>query len=414
MKKRAPTFNRVTRNRFLSAGVLTLTCSIAASQSLKTLKPAIYNDFINPSKIVSIKTFEDGKIKDTASVAINNVRLAADKKQVITYDKRILTINNASYQKIKSALHLTVPAQDIKIIPEIHIEPYPGRSEPCIYRVVFSLEQPFRYDDSLKKFNGRLGFFLVGESGNETPPPEPVNVEITSNEITAIAPEGLKIDHINIPSVKVQLSATQVKDSAAIKVITASNPEGYTTYIKVTPRLVISTNQSILQGLGIEQIPVNLMFEGSGSSDSVTVNFSTQKGAVTPNSVALRYNKPTTIYLRSDGLGSSKLSATSTVADSNELIFTYVFPWLFLLAAIAGGLIGSLAKYLLAVENKGSMLKPLIGGILIGIIGAVAYYGLGVNLLGISLSAGLNALAVFALSALSAYFGISLIKLDKK
>jgi hypothetical protein len=51
---------------------------------------------------------------------------------------------------------------------------------------------------------------------------------------------------------------------------------------------------------------------------------------------------------------------------------------------------------------------------LIGIIGAIAYYGLGVNLLGISLSAGLNELAVLALSALCAYFGISVIRLDGK
>jgi len=39
---------------------------------------------------------------------------------------------------------------------------------------------------------------------------------------------------------------------------------------------------------------------------------------------------------------------------------------------------------------------------------------LGVNLLGISLSAGANELAVLALSALCAYFGISLMKMDGK
>jgi uncharacterized membrane protein YeaQ/YmgE (transglycosylase-associated protein family) len=144
------------------------------------------------------------------------------------------------------------------------------------------------------------------------------------------------------------------------------------------------------------------------------VSFSSQKGVVTPNSVYLSHNNPSTVYLRSDGLGSSILSATSSIADSNTLQFSYVFPWLFLLAAVIGGLTGSLAKYFLAGDEKGSAVKPIIGGILIGIIGAVAWYGLGVNLLGAKLSPALNALAVFALSALCAYFGIGLIKMDGK
>ena len=65
-------------------------------------------------------------------------------------------------------------------------------------------------------------------------------------------------------------------------------------------------------------------------------------------------------------------------------------------------------------EEKKSWIKPFIGGILIGFIGAIAYYGLGLSLLGVSLNAALNALAVLALSALCAYFGISLIKMDGK
>jgi uncharacterized membrane protein YjjP (DUF1212 family) len=99
---------------------------------------------------------------------------------------------------------------------------------------------------------------------------------------------------------------------------------------------------------------------------------------------------------------------------SNDLNFRFAFPWFFLLASILGGLTGSLAKYYITVKGKKSWKKPVIGGILIGFIGAIAYYSLGVNLLGISMSAGLNEIAVLALSALCAYFGIGLLKLDGK
>ena len=400
------------RNYFLF--IIPILISLTAtSQLTKYLQSNAYKNILKPADPVTIKTIEGGKIESTVSTWVSSVKVTG-KRQVITYSEKILAIDTASYQKLKVGLHLTGPSKDIKVIPEIHVDPYPGQTEPCVYRIFFSLEQPLQYNDTLKKFSGLLGFFLAIDTANNTPLTHPVDIEVTSSEVLSINPESLKIYHLNIPSTKIQLIADRVRDSAAIKVITEANPDGYTTYLKVTPRLVISTNQITMAGLGIQKIPVDVMFEGSSSSDSVTVNFSTQRGTVTPNSVFVHYNTPTTVYLRSDGIGTSTLSAVSTFGNSNELIFVYTFPWLFLLAAIAGGLIGSFAKYLLSAENKQSVTKSLVGGILTGIIGAVAYYGLGLNLLGVNISAGLNTLAVFALSALCAYFGITLLKQVQK
>ena len=54
--------------------------------------------------------------------------------------------------------------------------------------------------------------------------------------------------------------------------------------------------------------------------------------------------------------------------------------------------------------------KVILVGIVTGFIGAAAYYVLGINLLGLSFSAGFNEIAVFVISALFAYFGINIIK----
>lgn len=398
------------RNLFLFL-IPVLISFTATSQQTRHLSTKAYQNIIRPGEVVKIKTIENGKVQNTASATLSDVTVTGQ-RQVLTYNnEKILSIDSASYQKLKGALHFSGPAKNIKVIPEIHVDPNQGQDEPSVYQIMFTLEQPLQYNDTMKKFYGQLGFLLAINNGAILPLTDPVNIEVMSNEVSSIIPGALKIDHLNIPSTKIALAADMVRDSAEIKVITTSNPGGYTTFLKVTPRLVISTNQTTLQGLGVEEVPVNVMFEGSSSSDSVTVNFSTQKGVVTPNSISVHYNKPSTVYLRSDGLGHSNLSAiTSSFPNSNVLIFKYAFPWLFLLAAIGGGLVGSVAKYLIAVKNNQSMLKPIVGGILIGIIGAVAYYGLGINLLGVSLSPALNALAVFALSGLCAYFGISLLK----
>jgi hypothetical protein len=325
-----------------------------------------------------------------------------------------MPIDMASLRKFKAASAFPYAPQDVQIIPELHVEPGTGQTEDIAYRIVFTLQQPLSYNETLKKFSARLGFFLLAESGNNNSAiKEPVTIEVIANEASSVTPSPVPISHLNLPSSNVELIAEQVNDSINIKVITTSRPEGYTTYLKVKPALELYSNRSVLQGFGIQEIPVTVRFIGSNSSDSVKVNFSAEKGAVTPNSVYVSYNKPATVYLRSEGTGSSKLSATSSSVKSTELKFKFIFPWLFLLASILGGVTGSLAKYL-TLKKKGSAIKPIAGGVLIGFIGAIAYYGLGVNLLGVSLSAGLNEIAVLALSALSAYFGISLIKLDSK
>jgi hypothetical protein len=365
---------------------------------------------------VKVQTIEAGRVKDIEQTALNTFQVPVNKKQVVSYDpqNKIAVLDRASYQKLKTDLPSTSAAEDIKVIPELHIEPGQGETEPIAYRILFTLTQPLRFDDNLKKFVARLGFLLVSESNNGNSHIEPVSIEVVSDDATSINPGSITIDHLSIPSVFVDLVADKVNDSAAVRVITASHPEGYTTYLKVKPRLEISSNSSSLQGFGIGKIPISVKFAGSNSTDSITVSFSPEKGTVSPNPLHLGYNTTAIVYLRSDGMGSSKLSATSSIGDSNVLVFRYVFPWLFLLAAIAGGLIGSLAKYFLGGDAKGSAVKPIIGGILIGLVGAAAWYGLGVNLLGVSLSPTLNAFAVLALSALCAYFGISLIKMDGK
>ena len=61
-------------------------------------------------------------------------------------------------------------------------------------------------------------------------------------------------------------------------------------------------------------------------------------------------------------------------------------------------------------DKKKSLQKIVIVGILTGLIVAAVYYGLGISLIGIKISAILNEIAVFALSALGAIVGISSLK----
>ncbi len=401
---------RVIGNSLLSVMIIVFASFTASAQEKATIKAKMYHHIVKPDAMVKVQTLENGIIKETNNVAIKNVQVPADNKTVISYADKISVIDTASYKRLKANPQILISQENLKIIPELYIDARSSVTGAISYRIVFTSLQPFRYIDSLKKFSARMGFFLMPEPENSNVTIlEPVNIEVVSGEVSAIRPDHLQISHLNLPSSDIELTADDVSDSAKVKVITAFNPDGYTTYLKVKPTMEIFTNRSVLQGMGIQKIPVNIRLRGSNSPDSVKVTFSVEKGTINPNSVYVSYNSPSTVFLNSEGIGDTRLSASSSNLRSNDLNFAYVFPWVFLFASILGGLIGSLAKYYLNQEIKKFSLKPIIGGILIGFIGAVAYYVLGVNLLGISISAGFNELAVFGFSGLCAYFGISLL-----
>lgn len=415
MKHKSIVFTSAHHYFFIFASLLFASLTASAQSQKRTLPIAAYRDFIRPHDVVTIKTIGSGKVEASRVDTANKVEVPVDKKKVIFNDNgKLSKIDKNSFQKLKASLHFNATEQNTWILPEVHIEPSsnpatPGTTEPVTYGIIITLQQPLHYDSSLKKFSADLGFILANESGSNTSTIDPVDIELESNE-ALIDPQSFKITHLSIPSSNVKILADHVNDSTLVTIRTIARPEGYTTYLKVRPILEISSNQKSLQGFGIEEIPITVKFIGSNSSDSALVSFSPEKGSINPKSLYVKYNQLATFSLRSDKLGDYKISAQSSIGDSNVITFHYSFPWLFLLSSLLGGLIGSIGKYLTDKDEKRSWLKPVIGGVLIGFIGAIAWYGLSVNLLSIKLSAGLNTLAVLALSALCAFFGISLMK----
>ena len=409
MKPQAIIFQKIIKAGSLSVALFAFNCLATNAQTTR-LKSSVYNNYIRSGSTVKVQTLEGDRIRRTETSVVNNIQLPANKKNIIKYENKIAVLDRASMEKFKEGGNTNTSNEEVMVIPELHVEPDSGQAEQVAYRIIFTSLQPLRYNDTLKKFSGKLAFLLINESGDNNARIDPVKIEVNSDEVTFINPGSFEINHLSIPSSNVELIADNVNDSASIKVITVSNPSGYITYLKVKPLLELSSNRSKLQGLGIQQIPFTISFGGSKSSDSVSVIFSPEKGTVSPNPLKMRYNETATAYLRSEGMGTSLLTATANSIKSNPLTFTYTFPWPFLLATILGGLAGSFIKQNSKSTRKKITSKVILVGIVTGFIGAAAYYVLGINLLGLSFSAGFNEIAVFVISALFAYFGILVIK----
>ena len=393
--------------------VFTLTLLAFFSSSLnaqpKRVNPAIFRNYIKPNSNVTVKTVAAQEVRHSTTASLNNIVVPDSGKVVVMNpERRITKLDAASLQKYTSVTEGKLPNQDVEVIPETHLEVATG--EAIAYRILFTMKQPLSFDANSNSYKGKIGFLLMSDSDNTALVKEPVKIEVRSDKTKSIVPDKFSIDHLSIESTDVDLVAENVADSISVRVSTVSNPEGYVAFLKVEPALEIFANRKELQGLGIEETEIEVRLKGSNSADSAKVVFSPEKGTITPSSINVKYREPAIVTLRSQGLGNSKITASTSSLNSNSLEFAFDFPWAFLLASLIGGLLGGFVKFLSSDKTKRSMQKIVIGGILTGLIVAAVYYGLGISVIGIKISALVNEIAVFALSALGAIVGIQLPK----
>lgn len=386
--------------------MLMITINVFA-QNVRTLNPRLFQKIARSDTAVKYQIIKNGSVIKTDTSKVNNIAVPVNEKLVMQYGSKILSASKDSGKVINLPAFSQFAKTGLKVIPEVHIGNIGTRGEKIAYQIAFTENQKFRYIDSLARFCGKLNFLLISATNPKGNLGEPEKIEVHSDEVITIDPDKPAIAHLNEPSTEIHLTGDRVSDSVKIKIITESNATGYTTFIGVEPTLQIFTNDHDLQGFGIDKIPISVRIMGSTSSDSLKVNFTASKGTMTPNALYVKYNAPATVYLRSANSGDCIVSAHTSNMNSNNLVFTYTFPWVFLLASVLGGLIGAFARYYFNAGEKKFSMRPIIGGVLVGFIVAAAYYALGINLIGLDFSAELNEVTVLALSALGAYIGIT-------
>lgn len=360
----------------------------------------------NVNNIV-VNRYQDKDNLTKISVPENQMSLAPHQTYVLQpASARIENPALASYNSLDKEIRDSYALRDIQMLPEIFVQTGATGADQFVYRVAFASKLPMEYRFGPQYFAGAMKFFLVPEPGSSQSDLNiPVEIEVVSDDIHTINPSAKSIDHVNFPMTKISLQGERLADSAQVKIITKSNPDGYGTYIKVRPAIEITSTRTRFQGLGVQKIPITLQVVGaSPSDDSVRVSFSPEKGTVQPASVYVHYGVPALVYLRSEGLGTARLTTLSAFS-TNELEFRYEFPWLFIAMAILGGILGGAVKFLSDME-KLSFLKSVIKGIAFGFFGSVVYYVLGFSLLRFQVTDIFNEFAVLGFSALVAFFGV--------
>jgi len=329
--------------------------------------------------------------------------------KIIKYSDTIQKVSREDVLIYRDKLSLKLPGDHVVKLPEYHIEVPENEGEgadPLIFSPIFTNLKPLVYNpENEEGYTSILSFMLFSENGeNEQKINTPFHLEINSTRLNT-DPQRLTINHVNLPSKDIKVFTRNAIDSVDIRIITGSEPQGYLYYLKVDPFLRLYSHISNIQGLGVEVAEFEVQFRGSSSSEAEVINIRSSTGEVEPSSFTLPYNKTQKVKVRSQGLEDIVLSASvatsgnTPIPDSNKLVIKQKFPFIFLGFSIVGGILGVLIKS--GTEGvKKYPTRMMMSGILIGLLGSLTYYVLGLNLLELEVSTTFNEFAVLTFSAL--------------
>jgi len=285
---------------------------------------------------------------------------------------------------------------------------------------LFVSKRPVMFDSREGTWNTSLEVILQEiRNGELNEDPKKLNSPVSYNVYASdVLVDVFEIEYINvdIPPRNIKLHPDTVripetdKNTVLLGLRETNTNSWFNDEREVNPFIRVSSHKNTIQGYGIETTLIDIELLGVSDFDPIEVSVRAENGFVEPQRVELSSMAPVqTVSLRSKGAKKDVVTVASDVPSSPDGV-DYVFPWVFLLFAIIGGIIGTLIR-MLPKAKKGFRVKAFIAGVLTGFIVALAYWAIGLNLLNFNLDFEyFNEGAVLVLSALGGIAGSSIFK----
>ncbi len=374
-------------------------------------------------------------IEDTTSVVNVNVRKNGQlsDENVILSDFRLEDGVNMAVIRRKGAAELTVAESNIPlgdrqvklqgmVLPDIYIArvktPYIDQvsgeilTEQRLLRVMRFIE-PLIYKWQQNNYETVLSFILLDDSETELTTRELVEshpVEFTTSDHTLLEPRVFEFTHTNLPTQRVRVTDKSPHNPVLVRMINPLNLGGDSIFLPKESRIRIDTPQRALQGWGVQAIPISISLLNYLEEDSVRVTLTASMGTI-PGHVYVSRDKPGRVLLRSENRGKSIIAAQADNYHGTTADFEFVWPVMFLLLTLIGGIIGGVLKHLLNPAKKGIWIHMLQGS-LAGFVVAVLYYIIGLtNIFAFNVDAGaiyFNEFSYLGIAALGSLFWVQI------
>jgi hypothetical protein len=279
---------------------------------------------------------------------------------------------------------------------------------PMVYRPVYVPEGPLRYSTKEDRF---VGSFLLGLQDSVHPRDaqelgSPVRIRF-GGDADSTAPDSVVLRVTNSQMERVRVFTSSALDSVRVVIVPAFDPRGVGVWLPIQPALAFEQTPGRIQGFGVEGATLVIGTRGVRSRDSFPVILSIDRGSLEANQIFVSSGGGV-VKLRSAGLGLATVSARAPGWLPVQTTIRYQWPLIFLTAALLGGALGGVVASVQGRRrSRSSVLRFVTRGILVGLVVCVVYFGIGINLLQFQVDVRFfNEIAVFALAALAAMFGI--------
>ncbi len=277
-------------------------------------------------------------------------------------------------------------------------------------RPVYVPNRRLRYDADEELYRG--SFYLALEDtlnrGRSQQLAAAIRLQL-AGDADSLRPATVSFAHTNFPLQEITVATRHVTDSLRVRIIPEFDLSGVDVWLPIAPSLVFESRSKSIAGFGIGSTRLALGVRGSRPSTPVLVTLDADRGTVEPGQVELGPDVAGSVRVRSAGVGPVTVRAFSPELGSAEIGLDFTWPLLFLLAALLGGGFGGLTGYIHARRAKGgaSVRDHLLTGVSSGVLAAIVYYALGVNLLDVQIDVRyFDEAAVFAFAALAGVLGL--------
>jgi hypothetical protein len=300
-------------------------------------------------------------------------------------------------------------AERFRTLPFVLITPDATLSGEWVLRPIYKVVEPMRWRPDQNGFLGSFFFALQDtvRPGESRPVDPAIPFELVGD--ADVAPAQVRIAHTNLPLQRVDVLALDAVDSVRVHVVPGSELGGHDLWIPVQPSLTVSIEPRRIQGWGIQTGKVVARVVGTSRVEPIVASATAARSTLDSTRFRIDESGAGEIRFRTSGVGRDTIDVFVAGIGRVTTTVEVVLPWVFLLAAVLGGVFGGVgaAAQTRKGRRKVRWLEHALKGAFAGVLAAVAWYALGISLLRVEVGVDrFNELAVFGFAALAAYFGI--------
>lgn len=324
-------------------------------------------------------------------------------------DTRYIKLDAVAEQNTRDVVKLSIPdsMRTQAAVFQGVVQTTDTQAKELILKAVDFPRAPLRFNPATSRFEGgvSVGVIEVDGSGTRT-----LSAPIAFQLLGPVAsdPDTITINQTAPPYRDIKVAADTPDAEVAVTVVSDVAPAGESLVLKVRPTLGVTITPPRIQGWGLETADVLVSAQAVDAARDNALQLSSTMGRPSATEATLDKGGNARVSIRSESVGTGKVTTRGGGLDGASAEVEYVFPWRFLGAALVGGIVGGLLRKRSRSKTAGAFVKSMGIAVLSAAV-VVALYVLGINLVGFALPAHGGEVLVFVVAALGALYGTKLL-----